>query len=244
VFRRRQVKTHARMMRDELGVSLEHLRQAAAHAAGGTADFVAPRATAARRAVKPGLKAARGTTMAALVPLAAATRNRARQAGKVANKGKSQLSKNTKLGKRESAMTGKRWPMVIGGLLAAGTAVGVTGAVIARRRANRSHWEEYGTTQPTTSMKQTAGSMMDSAKSTVESGVEKVQSLTESAKDRAADMATTKTGPTTSRTTPAAATTYGASAQPGAGTTSTTSEYGVREDAYGKTGSASRNSRS
>jgi hypothetical protein len=232
------------MMRDELGVSLEHLRQAAAHAAGGTADFVAPRATAARRAVKPGLRAARGTAMAALVPLAAATRNQARQAGKVANKGKSQLSKNTKLGKRESAMTGKRWPMLIGGLLAAGTAVGVTGAVIARRKANRSRWEEYGATQPT-SLKTEMGSMTDSTKSTVESGVDKVQSIAESAKDRAADMIASKTGETAGRTSTMPSTT---STPSGIGTSPssspTPSEYGVRDDVYGKPTSASRNSRS
>src|SRR5207253_1913838 len=125
---------------------------------------------------------------------------RARQAGKIANKGKSQLRKNTKLGKRESAMTGKRWPMLIGGLLAAGTAVGVTGAVIARRRANRSRWEEYGTTEPTTGLKTEAPSTMDSIRSTAESGVDKVQSIAESAKDRAADMMATKTGESTSRT--------------------------------------------
>jgi hypothetical protein len=235
------------MMRDELGVSLEHLRQAAAHAAGGTADFVAPRVTAARRVAKPGLRAARGTTLAAIMPLAEATRVRARQAGKIANKGKSQLSKNTKLGKRESAMTGKRWPMLIGGLLAAGTAVGVAGAVIARRRSNRSRWEEYGAAQPT-SRGTEVESMMDSAKSTVDSGLDKVQSIAESAKDRAADMIATKTGETPGRASTMPSTSTSTTSTPsGIGTSPssspTTSEYGVRDDVYGKAGSASRNSR-
>jgi hypothetical protein len=235
VFRRRQVKTHARMMREELGVSLEHLRQAAAHAAGGTADFVAPRVDAARRSVKPRLRKARGATYAAVRPLAESTRDRARQAGKIARKGKSQVSKSTKFAKRESAMTGKRWPMLIGGMVAAGAA-GVAGAVYMRRRANRSRWEEYGTTQPTTDLKTEARSIADSAKSTAAVGKDKVQSVTESAKDRAADMIASKTGDTAAHKTPSASST-GLSTSP-------SSDYGVREDLYGKTGTASRNSRS
>jgi hypothetical protein len=128
--------------------------------------------------------------------------------------------------------------MLIGGLVAAGAA-GVAGAVYARRRASRSRWEEYGATQPTTDLKTEARSMVDSAKSTVEAGKDKVQSMTESAKDRAADMTASKPGDIAARKTSSTST-----APSSLGTSpSPTSDYGVRDELYGKTGTASRNSR-
>lgn len=41
-------------------------------------------------------------------------------------------------------MARKRWPMMIGGLLAAGAAVGAAGALVRRRRSRRT-WDEYPT---------------------------------------------------------------------------------------------------
>src|SRR5688500_3517993 len=70
VFRRRQAKTHGRMMREELAESFTHLRMAAAHAAGGTAGVVGPRVDAAGRSVKPKLRKASGVTIATVAPLA------------------------------------------------------------------------------------------------------------------------------------------------------------------------------
>jgi hypothetical protein len=74
---------------------------------------------------------------AALVPLAAAAAARThRAAGKLGNRASAKAPKT-----KESKMSRKRtrW---LAGLLAAGTAAGVTGALIARRRS-RSRWQEY-----------------------------------------------------------------------------------------------------
>jgi len=220
VFRRRQAKTHGRMMREELAESFTHLRMAAAHAAGGTAGLVGPRVDAAGRSVKPKLRKAGGITIATVAPLALAARSGVRTAEKAARKGKAKLTR------KEPSV--KRWPTILGGLLVAGAAVGAAGAMVARRRANRSQWEEYGTTRSTTSR---TDSMIESAKAGVETGKDKVQSLAESAKERAADlMGNSSTA--TSRPSPSTATTS---------TASTTA--GAREDLYGKAGSSSNNSR-
>lgn len=167
------MKTHGRLIREELNESYEHLRQAAAHAAGGTADLVGPRLSAARRTVRPGLRRSKAITFAAVVPLAVAAKDSAKTAGKVARKGKAKVT-------RENNMQRKRWPMLFGGLLVAGAAAGVAGAAIARRRADSSRWEEYGTT-PTSGTR-------DDAKAMVDSGVDKVHSMADSAKDRASDL--------------------------------------------------------
>jgi hypothetical protein len=223
VFRRRQAKTHSRMMREELAESFEHLRLAAAHAANGTAGVVGPRVNAAGESVKPKLRKAGGVTVATVAPIALAARSTARTAEKAARRGKAKLTR------KEPSV--KRWPMLLGGLVAAGAAVGVASAVIARRRANRSQWEEYGTTRSTTGR---TDSMIDSARSTAEAGKEKVQSLAESAKERAADLmgstsprstvSTTKTGATIGTTGPTG-----------------TADFGSREDLYGRAGTGSNN---
>ena len=115
----------------------------------------------------------------------------------------------------------RRWPMVLGGLLAAGAVVGAASAIISRRRANRDQWEEYGSTRSTSGR---TDALIESAKSTVDTGREKVQSLAESAKERAADMK----GSSTSSSRPS----------------SSSPEFGSREDLYGKAGTSSNNSRS
>jgi len=189
MFRRRQMKTHSRLMRDELEQGFEHFRMAAAHAAGGTALALVPTVDAAKRSVKPGLRKARGATVATIVPLALAARSGAARAGRQAEVAaraarKSALKGKAKLTGKEPRV--KRWPMMLGGLLVAGAAVGAVGAIVARRRANRTQWEEYGASRTTTTGRH--DSLAESAKSTVEAGKEKVQSLADSAKDRAADL--------------------------------------------------------
>jgi hypothetical protein len=217
MFRRRQAKTQGRLMREELGESFEHLRLAVGHATGGAANLVGPRFGSAKRSVRPGLRKARRSTVATIVPLALAAsggvrtglRGSARQAekaAKAARKGKAKLMRE------EPRM--RRWPMLLGGLLAAGAVVGAAGAVIARRRANRDQWEEYGTARSTSGR---TDAMIESAKSTVDSGRDKVQSLADSAKERA--------GTSSSRT-------------------PSSPEFGSREDLYGKAGTGSNNSRS
>jgi hypothetical protein len=212
-FRRRQAKTHSRMMREELGESFEHLRLAAGHAASGTKGAVGHRVGTAGKSVQPTLRKAGVVTVATVTPIALVARGSARTAEKAARRGKAKLTR------KEPSV--KRWPMLLGGLVAAGAAVGVVGAMLARRRANRDQWEEYGTTRSTTGR---TDSMVDSVGSTVEAGKEKVQSLTEAAKERAADL--TGTSPTTTGVT-------GASAG--------TPEFGSREDLYGTAGSGPNN---
>jgi len=93
-------------------------------------------------------------------------------------------------------MTGRRWPMIIGGLLVAGAAVGAVSALMRRRKA-QNKWDEYGATRST-------GGILESTKSTMDAGVDKVSSIAEAAKDRASDLigsSTTPTGTTTSSTT-------------------------------------------
>jgi len=187
------MKTHSRLMREELEQGLEHFRMAAAHAAGGAALALSPTVDVAKRSVKPGLRKARGATLATIVPLALAARSGTmtaqRQARRQAESAaraarKSALKGRAKLMRKEPRV--KRWPMMLGGLLVAGATIGAASALVARRRANRTQWEEYGATRTTTTGRH--DSMMDSAKSTVETGKEKVQSLAESAKERAADL--------------------------------------------------------
>lgn len=195
MFRRRQMKTHSRMMREELEQSLEHFRMAAAHAAGGTALALHPTVNAAKRSVKPGLRKARGATVATITPIAVAARSGAERAQRKAEVAARSARRSALRGKAK--LTGKeprvkRWPMMLSGLLIAGAAIGTVGAIVARRRANRTQWEEYGASRTTSGR---TDSMMDSAKSTMEAGKDKVQSLADSAKERAADlMSSTSSG--------------------------------------------------
>src|SRR4051812_29857412 len=137
MFRRRQMKTHRRLMTEELAQSLDHFRMAAAHAADGTALALTPTVDAAKRSVKPGLRKARGATVATIVPLALAARSSAisarDQAGAAARKARKNAGKGkAKLMRKEPSV--KRWPMMLGGLVVAGTAIGAVGAIVARRR--------------------------------------------------------------------------------------------------------------
>jgi hypothetical protein len=223
MFRRRQAKTHRVQMREELGQSFDHFRQAASHAASGTANLIGPRYESARKSVKksvkksagPSVRKANRATAAAIMPFAIAV-------GRSARKGKATVL-------REQQST-RRWPMVLGGLLAAGAAVGAAGAMIARRRANRDQWEEYGSTRSTG--KGRTDSMIETAKSTLDTGRDKVQSLAESAKERAAEM----TNSSRSSSSPSAPS---ASSSAPSSSPSSSPEFGSREDIYGKAGSNS-----
>ena len=69
-------------------------------------------------------------------------------------------------------MARRRWPMMVGGLVAAGAAVGVVGALVSRRRS-RNKWTEYHGSNAHTSktIKDDARSMLDSAKSALDNAV-------------------------------------------------------------------------
>src|SRR5439155_1086817 len=104
-------------MREELVESMEHLRMAAAHAAGGAAGAIAPRFEAARGRVEP-------TVNRSLDWLTETARDSARKANKTARKARNE--------KRGKSMAQRRWPMMVGGLLIAGAAANDT---VQERRA-------------------------------------------------------------------------------------------------------------
>ncbi|MET7418088.1 hypothetical protein [Dactylosporangium sp. NPDC005555] len=188
VFGRREVKTHRRLMQEELGESLGHLRMAAAHAADGASGALVPRVENARKAVKPGISKASDAAGTILVIARDRSRQAGRQAEKMGRKGKAKMMKN-------ESRNSRRWPMAIGGLLMAGAAVGAATALMRRRRANQT-WDEYGSTRTTSD----TGSMLDSAKSTMDAGIDKAKTMGEAAKDRASDLignknTSTNTGP-------------------------------------------------
>jgi hypothetical protein len=223
VFRRRQPLTHGRLARDELTESYEHLRMAAAHAASGAAGALAPRVTAARDAGRTGLKKARGKASESAHAIA-----------RTAGKGKAKVTK------KETGMTGRRWPMIIGGLLVAGATIGAASALIRRRKA-QNKWDEYGATRSTT------GGVLESTRSTMDAGVDKVSSIADAAKDRASDLIGSSSSTTTGSTTSGSATTGSAS---DLSNPSTRDLKQQRDDMYGKptatTGApttASKNSR-
>ena len=238
MFRRRQAKTHRVQMREELGQSFDHFRRAASHAASGTANAIGPRYDSASKSMKksvgPGVRKANRATAAAVMPLALSVARNAR-------KGKAKVTRQQQ--------SKRSWPTMLGGLLAAGVAVGAAGAVIARRRANRDQWEEYGSTRSTGSR---TDSMIESAKSTLDTGRDKVQSLAESAKERAAEMTNSSSSSSSSASRSSATPSAAPSAPPSAPTSSPTAatspassstEFGSREDLYGKAGTGSNSSR-
>jgi hypothetical protein len=150
VFGTGRRKSHRQLAKAELGESLDHLRQAATHAASGLGATVGPRLTAAREQVAPQAERIRATaahgwagTVAALAPLAVAAMDGARQAGSVARK-----AKDGKAMRKKRSSGRRRWS-TLAGLLAAGTAVGLAGALVARRRRQHDDdWMEYEPVTP------------------------------------------------------------------------------------------------
>lgn len=144
-------KTHRELAKSELSESFDHFMQAATHAAGGVGKTVGPRVHIARQYVTPaagrireGAATGWGTTMTALTPLAVAATDGARQAGSMARRTRAKNMK--RLRRSESRMSGSRWPM-LAGLLLAGAAVGTVGAIAMRRRQQQ-QWDEYDPSRP------------------------------------------------------------------------------------------------
>jgi hypothetical protein len=147
---------------------------AAAHAAGGAAGALAPRLDDAMKAAYEGIDA-----------LLDVARDGARQANTVARRGK------TKLTKKDTRTARRRWPMMMGGLLVAGAAVGAAGALISRRRS-RQKWTEYSTSHSASTIKNDARSMIDNAKSAIDDAVDSAQKpRTESTTTRPTDKTNT-----------------------------------------------------
>jgi hypothetical protein len=126
VLGRSQVKTRKALMRDEFGESLDHLRLGAAHAAGTAAAMLEPRLDQVRERLEPtyerSKKKVRGTV-----------RGSSRKADRIARRATRQNK------------DARRWPVLLGGLVVAGAAAGIVGAILARRRQHT--WNEYGTTE-------------------------------------------------------------------------------------------------
>jgi hypothetical protein len=149
----RNTKTHSELMRDEIVESYGHLKHAAAHAAGASAEAVTPTYDKARNAASKGWV----STKDAFAPLYDTMREGARNARAKAEKN---VSENR-----------RTWPVLVG-FLAAGAAIGAAGAMVARRRRLASQWEEYEPTldDAAESMKDTA----DSASGKVTAATKKV----------------------------------------------------------------------
>jgi hypothetical protein len=114
-------RTHSQQFMDELTQSYDHLRHAAAHAAGGAAEKVTPRYDRARMMAASRAAMTRDT----LAPMY------------------EQLRRGAMNPRPEVVVPKKsRWPMLFG-LLAAGAAVGAVGAVVARRRRDAAEWDEF-----------------------------------------------------------------------------------------------------
>jgi hypothetical protein len=121
VFGRKPPRTQSQQLMDELTESSGHLKQAAGHMAGGTAEKLTPPYDRARGAAARGLH----TTVGVFSPLY------------------EQMKVGAANARREYEMPRKnRWPAVVG-ILAAGAAVGAAGAMVVRRRRAAAQWDEY-----------------------------------------------------------------------------------------------------
>jgi hypothetical protein len=149
-------KSRSELVRDELGRSLEHFKQAATHAARGTGATIGPKIDTAMDRVQPAAGRVRDAAstgwegaLATLAPLAAAASDGARQASKETRKAKAKnmkaLRKKTDkaLGRKQTGRRASRLSV----LLVAGAAAGAAGALVLRRR-KRQQWNEYDPSRP------------------------------------------------------------------------------------------------
>lgn len=120
--RKQEQRSHRQRLMDELMESYGHLKLAAGHVAGGTAEKLTPPYDRAHEMANRRI----AMTAEAFMPLYEQMREGA------ANARKEHAVHQKK----------KRWPMLVG-LLAAGTALGAVGAAIARRRRAAAQWDEY-----------------------------------------------------------------------------------------------------
>lgn len=151
-------KSRSQLVRQELGQSVEHFKQAATHAAQGTSATVGPKIGAARDRVQPAaerVKDAASTgwdsAVATLTPLAAAAGDGVRKADrrtrKAALKKQKKLQKSTAKAVDRARGRGGRRRSKLTGLLLAGAAVGAAGVYLARKR-NTQQWDEYDPSRP------------------------------------------------------------------------------------------------
>lgn len=184
-------------MRAELGESLDHLKHAAAHAAGGLGQSMGPRVAAARGFVKPARirsAASQGfeSTVSAFAPLASAAKDGARQARRAQEKQMMRMRKQP-MQRAKARRGGMRR---FAGLLATGVAVGAASAAIMRRR-RRMQWDEYDTTRTFEAMDRTmdkASSGVDKALDAAARGTDRAATTAASAAETAGDRASSALG--------------------------------------------------
>jgi hypothetical protein len=157
------MRTHSQQMMDELTESYDHLRMAAAHAAGGAAEKMTPPYDRARMMANKGWK----STIGSFEPIYNQMREGANQARE----------------RMEPTKRRNRTPLMVG-LLAAGIAAGAAGALAARRRRMANQWDDY---EPLTELESTYGSPTESgSKGKVSQGV---ASVAESVSHKAGQVA-------------------------------------------------------
>lgn len=213
MFGRKPAKTHREMMMDELAESYEHFRQAASHMAGGAAERLAPRYEKARGAASQRMAAARG----AVNPLMQQMREGAASARMTIDLRPQKQNKKR-----------KRWPSLVG-LLAAGTAVGATGAMIMRRRRAAAEWEEQEAIPPI-EYGQRSGPEAQKAAEKVAAGS---ASMAESAAEKAGKMAESARGRQGGSSTPSSS---GSTGRSGSTSTSSTRSPGDTSKSSGPVG--------
>ncbi len=165
-------------MRDEMGQSWEHFLQAATHAAGGVGASFGPTTGRMRRVTTRGMD----STMTTLAPLVAAYREGAADALKSSQKAYAKTAKKKKGG---HVSRGSNTGMLIG-LLAAGAAVGIAGALVMKRRRQQ-QWSEYDPSQALESMRSESRSMTDKVSDKAENVIDKATHHTTKAMDKTAD---------------------------------------------------------
>jgi hypothetical protein len=158
VFGRRQVKTQNTMMREEFNEGVDHLRMAAAHAAGTAAGVISPRMSMMReRMIEPAVDKSMDVA-----------RDGARRAGTIARRA---------TGKKRSAPKARRLPRMVGGLMIAGATLGAVSALLSRRRQRR--WDEYGTA---------GNAITNESRSIADTARSAVSSVTDSDRGTASDV--------------------------------------------------------
>ncbi|MDP9798627.1 hypothetical protein J2S43_007139 [Catenuloplanes nepalensis] len=205
-------KTRSQMVREELEEGLDHLRQAATHAAEGVGATVGPRVHAAREVVTPAASRARNAAaggIAAFTPLAMSAADGARQTGKQTRRMKRKNAKALRraVGREERGMSRNR---KLTGLLMIGVAAGVAGSMIMRKRRQREEdqWTTHesstarSATDAARQMTENAKHMSETAKDSLQSAqgavAGRIASATESAKHSVISAAETAKSTATS----------------------------------------------
>jgi hypothetical protein len=188
-------KTQGQLAKDELSIGLDHLMQAAQHAAGGAGAAIGPRTHTVRSMITPAAGRVRGaassgwgSTVGAFSPLMMAAKEGAREGAEAALTAR---AKQIKRRKKEEQVKQRRIGLAVG-LLTAGVAVGAAAALMMRRR-RRMAWDEYDPSQALESMMDSAServsdSMMSAGDVAGEMG-QKAGDAMKSAGERAGEAA-------------------------------------------------------